>query len=103
MIADYWVVRRTRLHTPSFYLRNGSYWYRGGWRWGTVATLILAVLPNVPGFLAVAGFVSPEAIPSVFHTLYAYAWFAGFAIAFAVYVLWAGRRRDTITAAELMS
>ncbi|HET6638364.1 MAG TPA: NCS1 family nucleobase:cation symporter-1 [Gemmatimonadota bacterium] len=101
MIADYWVVRRTYLHTPSLYQRNGSYWYRGGWRWGTVAILIAAVVPNVPGFLAAAGFVAPEAVPPLFHTLYTYAWFVGFGIALVAYSLWAGRTRDTITAAEL--
>ena len=103
MIADYWIVRRTLLHPASFYLRNGSYWYQGGWRWGTVAILVLAVLPNVPGFLAAAGFVAADAIPSAFHTLYAYAWFVGFAIALVVYALWGARGRNTITAAELVS
>ncbi|HET6616748.1 MAG TPA: cytosine permease, partial [Gemmatimonadota bacterium] len=103
MIADYWLVRRTSYDTASFYRENGPYWYRGGWRRGTMAILILAVLPNVPGFLAAAGIVPPEAISSSFHTIYAYAWFIGFAIAFAVYSVWAARRRYTITAAELMS
>jgi cytosine/uracil/thiamine/allantoin permease len=101
MIADYWIVRRTDLYPASFYLRNGSYWYNGGWRWGTVAILIAAVLPNVPGFLAAAGLVAPGEIPTPFHTLYTYAWFVGFAIALAAYSLWGGRGRDTITAAEL--
>ncbi|MGH2394487.1 MAG: NCS1 family nucleobase:cation symporter-1, partial [Candidatus Limnocylindria bacterium] len=77
MIADYWIVRRTYLDTPSFYLRNGSYWYYGGWRWTTVGILVAAVLPNVPGFLAAAGLVSPDAIPAAFRALYAYAWFVG--------------------------
>jgi cytosine/uracil/thiamine/allantoin permease len=101
MIADYWIVRRTFLDTGSFYRRAGSYWYAGGWRWGTIAILALAVLPNVPGFLAAAAFVAPAAVPAVFHTIYAYAWFVGFAIALLAYSLWAGRGRDAITAAEL--
>ncbi|HET6363027.1 MAG TPA: cytosine permease, partial [Gemmatimonadota bacterium] len=101
MIADYWIVRRTSLDTASFYRRGGSYWYGGGWRWGTIAILALAVLPNVPGFLAAAGFVAPEAVPAVFHSLYTYAWFVGFGIALVAYSLWAGRARDTIGAAEL--
>lgn len=101
MIADYWIVRRTRLHTESLYRWQGSYWYRGGWRWGTIAILVLAVLPNVPGFLAAAGFVPAGSVPAVFHSLYTYAWFVGFAIAFLAYSLWAGRGRDVITAAEL--
>ena len=101
MIADYWVVRRTRLHMESFYWRSGSYWYRGGWRWSTIAILVLAVLPNVPGFLAAAGFLPRASVPEVFHSLYSYAWFVGFAIAFLAYSLWDIRGRHTITAAEL--
>ena len=66
-----------------------------------LAILIAAVVPNVPGFLAAAGFVAPEAVPPLFHTLYTYAWFVGFGIALVAYSLWAGRTRDTITAAEL--
>ena len=103
MIADYWIVRGTFLHTESLYRRFGSYWYRGGWRWGTIAILIAAVLPNVPGFLAAAGFVAPASVPAIFHALYTYAWFTGFVIAFAAYALWGARDRGTITAAELMS
>jgi NCS1 family nucleobase:cation symporter-1 len=101
MIADYWIVRRTSLDTGAFYQRNGPYWYSGGLRRGTIAILALAVLPNVPGFLAAAGFVAHEAVPAIFHTLYAYAWFVGFGIALVAYSLWAGRGRHTITAAEL--
>ena len=101
MIADYWIVRRTALHTPSLYQRHGSYWYRRGWRWATIGILVAAVLPNVPGFLAAAGFVAPGSVPAVFHTLYTYAWFVGFAIALLAYTLLGARRRDTITAAEL--
>ena len=101
MIADYWVVRRTRLDRGSLYRRFGSYWYQRGWRWGTIAILVAAVLPNVPGFLAAAGFVAPGSVPGAFHTIYTYAWFVGFAIAFAAYALWGARGRDTITAAEL--
>jgi NCS1 family nucleobase:cation symporter-1 len=86
MIADYWVVRRTRLDTPALYLEGGEYWYRDGWRWATVAILAVAVAPNVPGFLAAAGWVAPSAVPALFHSVYTYAWFVGFAIAFVAYV-----------------
>ena len=101
MIADYWIVRRTALDPISLYQRGGSYWYRGGWRWGTVAILAAAVLPNVPGFLAAAGFVARDSVPAIFHTLYTYAWFVGFAIALIAYSTWGARRKGTITAAEL--
>jgi cytosine/uracil/thiamine/allantoin permease len=93
MIADYWIVRRTRLDTPELYRPGGAYWYRDGWRLGTIAILALAVLPNVPGFLAAAGFVPSASVPQAFHVLYTYAWFVGFAIAFLAYVAWGTSRR----------
>ncbi len=93
MIADYWVVRRQRLDVPDLYRADGAYWYGGGWAWGTVGILILAVLPNVPGFLAAAGFVPTASVPAPFHALYTYAWFVGFGIAFALYSAWGLARR----------
>jgi NCS1 family nucleobase:cation symporter-1 len=99
MIADYWVVRRTRLDTPGLYLEGGEYWYRDGWRWATVAILAVAVAPNVPGFLAAAGWVAPSAVPAVFHSLYTYAWFVGFAIAFVAYTA-LGLARGSVPAPE---
>ncbi len=96
MIADYWVVRRTRLDTASLYLETGEYWYGGGWRWATVTILALAVAPNVPGFLAAAGWIAPAAVPSIFHSLYTYAWFVGFAIAFLSYAALGHARRTVL-------
>ncbi len=85
MIADYWLVRRQRLDTESLFSEDGIYWYGDGWRWATVAILALAVAPNVPGFLAAAGWISADKIPSIFHSIYTYAWFVGFAVAFVSY------------------
>jgi len=87
MIADYWVVRRQRLDVSSLFSEDGAYWYGDGWRWATVAILALAVAPNVPGFLAAAGWVSGDKIPAVFHSIYTYAWFVGFAVAFVSYLV----------------
>ena len=33
LIADYWVVRRTRLRLEDLYLVDGAYRYAGGWNW----------------------------------------------------------------------
>jgi len=92
MIADYWVVRRTRLDLEAFYRPDGAYAYRDGWAWGTVAILALAVVPNVPGFLAAAGFVPAASVPGPLHSIYTYAWFVGFALAFSAYAVWAPAR-----------
>jgi len=67
LIADYWLVRRTRLRLEDLYLTHGIYRYAGGWNWR-------AVLATLVGCgLAWGGFVFPVLKP-----LYAYGWFVGF-------------------------
>jgi NCS1 family nucleobase:cation symporter-1 len=76
LIADYWVVRRTRLELEDLYLKDGAYTYQAGWNpAAVVATLVGCAL-------AWGGLVIPALKP-----LYDYAWFVGFAASFLVYVL----------------
>jgi len=52
-----------------------------------VIALACGVLPNLPGFLNAA---FPDAfadVPTLFKTVYTYAWFAGLAISALVYAL----------------
>jgi NCS1 family nucleobase:cation symporter-1 len=87
MIADYWVVRRTRLIVGDLYATQGAYAYRGGWNTAALIAFIAPILVNLPGFLhsaapAAFGFLGP------FWTgLYDYAWFIGLGLAFAIYSL----------------
>jgi len=84
MLADYYLIRRTELDRESLFRHDGAYHYRGGWNPAAVIALVLGVLPNLPGFLKAAGFVA--SVPSVFDTLYAYAWFVGLAVAAGIYL-----------------
>jgi NCS1 family nucleobase:cation symporter-1 len=81
MIADYWIVRRRELDVADLYRPKGQY---RGVSWQAVTALVLAVAPNVPGFLKAAGAFAGE--PTIFDAIYPYAWFIGFAIGFCVYV-----------------
>jgi NCS1 family nucleobase:cation symporter-1 len=85
VIADYFLVRRTEIDVEALYRRDGVYNYRGGFNPVAIVALVLGVLPNIPGFLAQAGFV--ESVPAVFESLYTYAWFVGFLLSGAVYTL----------------
>jgi nucleobase:cation symporter-1, NCS1 family len=76
LIADYWVVRGTRLRLADLYLPDGVYRYRAGWN----ASALVATAMGCA--LAWGGLVIPALKP-----LYDYAWFVGFGVAFAVYVL----------------
>ncbi|MCP4661524.1 MAG: NCS1 family nucleobase:cation symporter-1 [bacterium] len=85
LIADYYLVRRTRLSLSALYRKEGEYWYRGGYNPRALAALVVGVAPNVPGFLEAAGLVAD--VPRLFSELYTYAWFVGFGLAGGLYWL----------------
>ncbi|MEY2585641.1 MAG: nucleobase:cation symporter, family, partial [Verrucomicrobiota bacterium] len=52
-----------------------------------LASLLVAILPNLPGFLVTVKLIDAGSVPVFFVTLYSYAWFVGFAIAFGLYLI----------------
>jgi NCS1 family nucleobase:cation symporter-1 len=86
MIADYYVYRRKQLHVAALYRENGEYRFTHGFNLVAIFSLIVAVLPNLPGFFVTVNWISSSAVPPFFVRLYDYAWFVGFAIAFVVYL-----------------
>jgi NCS1 family nucleobase:cation symporter-1 len=93
MLCDYYLIRRTRLETSALYDADprSAYSYGGsGINWRAVVTLIVAVLPNLPGFVNAA--TGKAHFAAVFDDIYGYAWFIGLALAVVIYyVLMAGR------------
>jgi NCS1 family nucleobase:cation symporter-1 len=75
LIADYWLVRRQELAVEDLYRRGGRYEYANGVNPRAMAALAAGVL------VALGGLV----VPGV-RWLYDYAWFVGFAAAFATYL-----------------
>ncbi|MFF4649238.1 NCS1 family nucleobase:cation symporter-1 [Streptomyces sp. NPDC001380] len=49
LIADYWLLRRTRLDLLDLYTPEGRYWYAGGWNWRALTAFAAG------GLLAVGG------------------------------------------------
>jgi nucleobase:cation symporter-1, NCS1 family len=72
-IADYWVVRKTRLSLTDLYTMDGLY---GRWNWKAIISLVAGVA------IALIGLVVPG-----LRVLYDYAWFVGFGVAFVLYVI----------------
>ena len=90
LIADYFVIRRCKLDVPALYKADGEFRFTNGFSVVALLALVLGALPSLPGFLVNIKALSAESIsPSLAH-LYNYAWFIGFAVAFAVYL--AGRK-----------
>ena len=76
MIADYFLIRRSRLKLDDLYRRNGAYEYDGGINIRAVVALTAGIV------VALLGLVVPA-----LRLLYDYAWFVGFGVAGAVYVI----------------
>ena len=76
MIADYFVVRHSRLKVDDLYRRDGIYAYENGINFRAVIALVAGVV------VALLGLVVPS-----LRLLYDYAWFVGFGVSAAAYIL----------------
>jgi NCS1 family nucleobase:cation symporter-1 len=74
MIADYYLVRRSRLQVDDLYRRNGRYEYQNGINPRAIAALAAGILVSLTGLI----------VPAL-RLLYDYAWFVGFGVSGAMY------------------
>ena len=88
LIADYYLIRKTHLDLGGLYGVSPAYRYRGGFNPAAMISLIVAILINLPGFLAEIQVLDDSCgIAAIGHRLYSYAWFVGFAVAFVLYLV----------------
>ncbi|MGI8695107.1 MAG: NCS1 family nucleobase:cation symporter-1 [Mycobacteriales bacterium] len=88
LIADYWLVHRSRLVLADLYLENGRYWYSGGWNPAGIIACVVGMVLAVGGAYSTPGngpFPSGGVI-SFLKPLYDYSWLVGFAAAVLVYL-----------------
>ncbi len=71
----------------ALYRPDSEYRYTNGFSIVAIVALIIAILPNLPGFLVTVKLVDAASVPAFFVRLYDYAWFVGFAIAFTAYLV----------------
>ncbi|HVV84086.1 MAG TPA: NCS1 family nucleobase:cation symporter-1 [Kofleriaceae bacterium] len=76
LIADYWLIRKTRLALHDLYMAEGVYRYTNGWNRAAVIATLLG-----------AGVALGGAFWSPMHRIYDWAWFIGFGLAGATYLL----------------
>lgn len=84
MIADYFVVRKAELNVNDLYLRGGEYEYTRGFNPRALVALAAGIV------IALLGLVVPAA-----RWLYDYAWFVGFLVSGAVYIMLSRGARET--------
>ncbi|KAL3446923.1 NCS1 allantoate transporter [Aspergillus insuetus] len=82
LLADYWILRRTRIRLGQLYRPGdgGAYWYTHGWNLRAVCSFFLALVPNLPGL---AKSVTPgiTGVPRGFEDVYTMSWVVGLVIA----------------------
>jgi NCS1 family nucleobase:cation symporter-1 len=87
MIVDYYFVRRQQLAVEDLYQAKGMYSFSKGFNRAAIIALLLGIAPNVPGFLTTIKVIEADAVPAWITGLYSYAWFVGFFMSGAVYLL----------------
>jgi NCS1 family nucleobase:cation symporter-1 len=99
LIADYWVLRKRELSLDDLFKVNGRYSYEGGINRRAMLALILSIAPVVPGFLRAATTPGGQvADPTLWDSLYTYAWFVTFGLSFALYLLLSKRTNRSVSA-----
>ena len=101
LIVDYYFVRRQQLSVSDLYTANGAYGYSRGYNHLAILSLLMGILPSIPGFLVTVKAIRPETFPSWILQLYNYAWFVGFFVAGAGYGLLMHARRATLHKKEV--
>jgi nucleobase:cation symporter-1, NCS1 family len=79
--------RLRRLNLAGLYDPSGGYRYTNGFSLVALIALIIAVLPSLPGFLAAVKLIDGAQVSPFLLSLYNYAWFVGFGLAFVVYLV----------------
>ncbi len=87
MIVDYFFIRKQKLEVDELYKAKGLYTYSSGFNKNALIAIIIAILPNVPGFLTTTHILQAEFVWPWLSGLYNYAWFVGFGVAGGVYYL----------------
>ncbi len=93
MIVDYFFIRKKELDVNDLYQQNGQYAYTNGFNRSAMLALIIAILPNIPGFLVTIKVIEQSVFGAWVSNLYNYAWFVGFFVSGLVYYLLMKRKK----------
>lgn len=95
LIADYWLMRKTRLKLGDLYRPTGAYRYNGGWNWRAVVALLIGIFVAIGGAYSSSAHALPlpegGLVPFLHFQLpwggylYDYSWVLGLVVSFVLY------------------
>ncbi len=89
LIVDYYFIRKQELSVPDLYSKTGIYKHFNS---AAIISLLLGILPNVPGFLLQVKIIDNTTFPAWVSHLYNYAWFVGFIVSGGLYYLFMNKK-----------
>ena len=95
MIADYYFIRKQTLNLKELYSYKGRYTFGNGFNSAAIIALVLGIAPNIPGFLTTIHVLVKDAVWPWVDYLYNYAWFVGFFISGALYLIFMQKQKET--------
>ena len=99
MIVDYFFIRKKHLLLADLYSYSGSYQYQNGFNSVAIISLMLGILPNLPGFLLQIKLIETDLFPEWISHLYNYAWFIGFFVSGILYRIF---MKEIVTTNEII-
>jgi len=86
LMADYWWIRRNKLHLADLYRANGKYRYAGGFNWIAIVALLAGILFAIGGSYSASGAPFPvDGIIPPLKGLADYSWVVGLLVSFFLY------------------
>lgn len=99
LLVDYYFVRDTEYKVADLYKRGGEYEYSNGWNVQALIAFALGVLPCLPGYLVVSGWVAKESVAPALVGLFDFGWFFSLAVAGTYYYFTAKKPVPALNAA----
>jgi len=89
LVAEYWLLRRTRLDLGDLYRPEGRYRYASGWNWRALVATIAGMVLAVGGAWSApdAGPFPQDGLIPLFKDLYRYSWAVGIGVGLGLHVL----------------
>jgi len=83
LVADFWVVRRTKWNIPDLYSEDGIYWFWNGLNWRAFTAYFLGMVWAIPGFVTACG---GPAVSDGWYHMYQISFFFGYFVSGGLHI-----------------